>query len=54
MTLPDVIKCLLKNLSILKSKCTLSNDNEVFENRWNPFIRDLKEDIHTRNSWYTI
>ena len=54
MTLSEVKKCLLKNLSILKSKEIVSTGTDEFVNRWNPFIQDLKEDIYTRNSWYTI
>ena len=53
-TLSEVKKCLLKNLSILKSKELVLTGTDEFVNRWNPFIQDLNEDIYTRNSWYTI
>ena len=43
MTLSEVKKCLLKNLSILKSKEIVSPGTDEFLNRWNPFIQDLNE-----------
>ena len=54
MTIIDVKKCLLKNLSITKEKCIMTNDIASFENLWFPFIQDLRIDIHTRNSWYAL
>ena len=54
MTLLDVKKCLQRNLSFLKFKNALSDRDGAFENRWNLFLQDLRNDIHTRNSWYSI
>ena len=54
MAIADVKRCLLKNLSILKAREILSNTTDLFEVNWNIFITDLRVDIHTSNSWYTI
>ena len=52
MVISDVKKCLLKNLNVIKSKGVVLDNHAIFENKWNYFITDLMEDIHTRNSWY--
>ena len=54
MTIADVNRCILKNLSILKAREILSNKTDLFEENWNIFITELRSDIHTSNSWYTI
>ena len=48
----DVKRSLLKNLSILKSKNMVQNNHVQFQNRWEVFITDLRNDTHTKNSWY--
>ena len=45
MFLSDVKRCLLKNLSIVKSKDILLDELENFEAKWDPFIVDLRSDI---------
>ena len=40
--------------SILKAKDTIADKVAVFENTWDDFITDLRADVHTRYSWYTI
>ena len=50
MVLRDVKKCLLKNLTVINAKETLSDNIVAFEEKWNLFIQDFREDIHTRNS----
>ena len=52
MAILDVKRCFLKNLSILKSKTTDSND--TFEEKWEVFILNFRGDIHTRDSWYIL
>ena len=54
MRLLDVKKCVLKNLSILKSKTTTVDDIDTFEEKWDVFILNLHGDIHTRDSWYIL
>ena len=50
----DVKRCLLKNLSVIKSKDIMQDDLENFEMKWEPFIVDLRNDAQTRNSWFII
>ena len=54
MCVTDVKMCLLKNLSILKSKELSNNTTNIFENRWFNFIRDFRNDERVRRSWYII
>ena len=54
MSIIDVKRSLLKNLSIVKLKDVLQDDLELFEAKWEPFITDLRNDIHTKNSWFII
>ena len=54
MVISDVKKCLLKNLNIIKSKDVVLDNHAIYENKWNSFITDLREGIHTRNSWYIL
>ena len=54
MMITDVKKCLLKNLSIIKAKDIKADKAAIFENTRDLFIKDLRYDIHTRNSWYII
>ena len=54
MCITDVKRCLLKNLSILKSKELLNNTTIFFENRWGNFIRDFRNDEKVKKSWYMI
>ena len=52
MEMVDVKRSLLKNLSILKSKNMVQNNHVQFQNRWEVFSIDLRNDTHTKNSWY--
>ena len=54
MTKADVKRCRLKNLSILKAREILLNKTDLFIENWNIFITELRADIYTSNSWYTI
>ena len=54
MTIADVKRCVLKNLSILKAREILLNKTDLFEENWKIFITELRADIHTSNGWYTI
>ena len=54
MTVLDVKRCLLKNLSVLKSRDVMIGKLQQFENNWNLFIMDLRNDINLRNSWYRV
>ena len=54
MTIADVKRCLLHNMSILKGRDILLNKTDLFEENWNIYIAKLRADIHTSNSWYTI
>ena len=54
MTIANVKRCLLKNLSILKGREIILNKTDLFDENWNIFITELRADIHTSNSWYTI
>ena len=54
MAIADVKRCLLKNLSILKAREILFKKTDLFDENWNIFITDLRADIYSSNSWYTI
>ena len=54
MCITDVKMCLVKNLSILKSKELSDNAIDIFENRWANFIRDFKNDERAKKGWYKI
>ena len=54
MCITDVKMCLVKNLSILKSKELSDNAIDIFENRWANFIRDFKNDERVKKSWHKI
>ena len=52
MCITDVKRCLLRNLSILKTEELIANNMESFENRWYSFITDLRNDITVNGSSY--
>ena len=52
MMMADVKRCLLKNLNILKSRIMSQTNQIQFTDSWEIFITDLRNDIHTKNSWY--
>ena len=54
MTLAAVKGCLLKHLRILKAREIILNKTDLLEENWNMFIAELRANIHTSNSWYTI
>ena len=54
MNVTDVKMCLLKNLSILKSKELSNKIVSNLENKWSDFIRDFKTDERVKRSWYVI
>ena len=54
MKIADVKRCLSTNLGILKAREISLNKTDLFKENWNIFITELRADIHTSNSWYTI
>ena len=52
MHITDVKRCLLKNLSTLKTKELAVGNLLGFENRWDSFITDLKNDNRINGSCY--
>ena len=54
MYLADVKRVLVKNLHILKSQNMLRQEEDGFQNKWNPLIECLRIDPATRDSWYLL
>ena len=54
MQITDVKRCLLKNLNIIRAKAIQLDGLTDFEDKWDPFITDLRADILLRKSWYII
>ena len=54
MTLGDLKRCLLKNLNITRLLVIMIRNGDIFDQVWNAFLIDLREDSNTKNSWYLL
>ena len=54
MNLPDVKRCIQRNLHIEKTRESLKDIISTFDEDWKPFIDALRKDQATQNSWYRI
>ena len=49
MTLGDLRRCLQKDLNITRLHETMTKDGDIFDQKWNTFLIDLREDNDTKN-----
>ena len=51
MTLGDLKRCLQKNINITILHETMTKHGDIFDQRRNTFLINLREDNTTKNSW---
>ena len=54
MTLGDLKRCLQKNLNITRLHEILIRNEDTFDQLWNTFLIDLREDSNAGKSWYLL
>ena len=54
MTLGDLKRCLQRNLNLKRLQEALLRKGDSFDQTWNIFLTDLREDNNTKHSWYLL
>ena len=54
MTLGNFKRCLQKNLDLTRLQEALLRKGDSFDQTWNIFLTDLREDSNAKHSWYLL